>query len=138
MTTRNPWLEVAKRPWRTSGYAARRTINSKRSARSAQVSWRRSEKTRAPNRWPARATRLASSRLEPPRQPVVHLAVPEERVARLEHPVVLVREVDEACGHARGLEHAADQQPLPDRHAVVFFPMNDQHRRIHAPGEPHG
>ena len=68
----------------------------------------------------------------------MHLAVPEQRVARLQDPVVLVRKVHEPRGHALRLQHAVDQQALADRHAVVALAVDHQHGRVHATREPDG
>src|SRR5688572_1218380 len=76
-----------------------------------------------------RGSLMASRRLQEAREPGVHLAVPEDRVARLEHPVVLVREVDQARGDALPLEHVVALETLVDGHAVVELAVHDEHRR---------
>src|SRR5881394_1326252 len=96
-TTRSLWLVAGPPRSRTCACAAARTISSRPNARSARGSWRRSERALRP---------------QPPREPRVHFLVPEQRVAGLEHPVVLVGEIDQPRGHALGLEYAVDQEPL--------------------------
>src|SRR5438105_4766027 len=52
-------------------------------------------------------------------QPREHLAVPELAVARLEHPVALVREVHETRLHPLPLQRREKLDPLAYRHAEV-------------------
>src|SRR5262252_5977406 len=79
--------------------------------------------------------KISGSGRQPALEPGVDLAVPEQRVARLEHPVVLVGEVHETRGHPFGLEHAVALEPLGDRHAEVALAMDHEHRRVESLGE---
>ena len=64
-----------------------------------------------------------------------HRLVPDHGVLRLEHPVVLVGEVEEPVRVVRRRrrmvlgELPPQPQPLADRHAVVLVAVDDEHRR---------
>src|SRR5690606_7210409 len=60
-------------------------------------------------------------------QPAVHRVVPQDAVVRLEHPVVLVREVQEFRLDALALQRGERGDALRDRDAVVELPMHHQH-----------
>src|SRR4029077_2198825 len=103
-------------PWRTKTSSATSVRDSSgRCAPASSRLWKppagRSSATSAPPaRCRKRATRsspeVASALREPPREPGVDLAEPEQRVLRLQDPVVLVREIHEPRGHALRLQHA--------------------------------
>src|SRR5262245_56963184 len=67
---------------------------------------------------------------DPTRDPREHLAVPEYGVPRLQHPVVLVGEVDEARGDVAGLEDRVAEEALRAGDAVVLVAVDDEHRRL--------
>src|SRR5262249_21357557 len=69
-------------------------------------------------------------------QPAQHFLVPENRVARLEHPVVLVGEVDETRRNTLPLEHVVAGDALGHRYPVVPLAMDHEHGRYHAVAEP--
>src|SRR5262249_38999537 len=73
--------------------------------------------------------------VQPALQPAHHLAVPELGIAGLQHPMVLVGEIDEPRGHALGLEHAVALEAVADGHPVVALAVDDEHRRLHVRGE---
>src|SRR5262249_34971436 len=59
-------------------------------------------------------------------QPPEHLAVPDERVLRLQDPVILVREVDQARRHSFLAQRVVVGQPLCHRHAVVLLAVQHE------------
>src|SRR5512134_353588 len=62
-----------------------------------------------------------------PREPVLHFAVPEQRVLALQDPVVLVREIDQAARHAAVLQRLEQLHAVVERHALVELAV--QHER---------
>src|SRR5262245_41289507 len=62
--------------------------------------------------------------------PVAHGLVPEQRVLRLQHPVVLVREVHELRWHAALLQRVEQLDAVVHRHAQVHLVVDDQRRRL--------
>src|SRR5690606_27700329 len=64
-------------------------------------------------------------------QPAIDRVVPQDAVGRLEHPVVLVGEVEELRLDALALQRGERGDALRDRDAVVELAVHHQHR--HAP-----
>src|SRR5262249_48128133 len=63
-------------------------------------------------------------------QPGEDFLVPVFAVLRLEDPVALVGEVDEARRHALALERREELTPLADRDAEIEVVLDDEHRRF--------
>src|SRR5262249_54406111 len=63
-------------------------------------------------------------------EPGEHLLVPELAVLRPEHPVPLVREVDEAGRHSLPLQGREELVPLADWAAEVEIVLNYEHGRL--------
>src|SRR5690606_39065945 len=86
-----------------------------------------------PQRRPGPRTALASARAgtEVVAQPGVDRLVPEQAVGRLQHPVVLGREVQELRLDALALQRGERGDALFHRNAVVVLAVHDEHR--HAP-----
>src|SRR5512139_3807370 len=66
-----------------------------------------------------RAARASARLPAPPVDPGEHFGVPLDSVGGLEHPVVLVREVDELARNAAALEQVERPDPLRVDDAVV-------------------
>src|SRR5262245_65749884 len=63
-------------------------------------------------------------------QPGEHLLVPELTVLRLEHPVALVREVDEPRGDLLSLQGGEQLVSLTDRAAEIEVVLDHEHWRL--------
>src|SRR5438270_820110 len=61
--------------------------------------------------------------------PPEHFLVPALAVGRLQHPMALVREIDEPRRHALPLQGGKQLDPLTDRAAEIEVVLDHQHRR---------
>src|SRR5262249_2192686 len=71
-------------------------------------------------------------------KPPEHLTVPDQRVLRLEDPVVFVREVDHTRRHPLLAERVVIGKSLRHRHAIILLAVEDERRRLKVGGEALG
>ena len=69
-------------------------------------------------------------------QPGVDLLVPVDRIVRLQHPVILVGEIQEAALDTAALRRRKRGNALGHRHPVVPLAVEYQHGCVEAPGLP--
>ena len=63
-------------------------------------------------------------------QPGVDLLMPVHGVVWFEHPVILVREVQEAALDPAALQRGEGHDALGDWYSIIQFAMDDQHGRL--------
>src|SRR5262245_17563818 len=125
-----PWIEPCQVPSGDRPLSAASTGNAERIA-IAMPSTRTTRLAGRGHRFVTDRVSSGRARRDPALQTREHFPIPQNRVARLQHPVVLVREVHESRRHALGLEHAVALEPLRDRNSVVALAVDDQHGRLH-------
>src|SRR5687768_8454142 len=64
------------------------------------------------------------------RQPTKHFAMPVLAVTRLQDPVPLVGEVDEARRHSLALQRREHLDAFADRRTKIEIVVDDEHRRL--------
>lgn len=70
-------------------------------------------------------TRFSGSLLQPPVEPADHRVMPEDGVGRLEHPVVLVGEVEELARDAPPLQDVERPDPLSFHDPEILAAVDD-------------
>src|SRR5438874_350023 len=85
----------------------------------------------AAGKWPG----LVRSPPDVLRQPREHFLVPQPRVLRLEHPMVLVREIHQPRRHAFLPQRVVKLEPLRHRDTKVLLAVQDERRRLEIGGE---
>ena len=71
-------------------------------------------------------------------QPTEHFLVPQQRIVRLQDPVILIGKIDESRRHAFLPERVEVGEALRDRHAKVFLAVQDEGRSLEVRREPLG
>ena len=66
--------------------------------------------------------------------PVAHRLIPEQRILRLQHPVILIREIHQLRRHAAFLQRVEQLDAVIHRHAQVLLVVDDQRRRLEIAG----
>src|SRR5437870_2473909 len=73
--------------------------------------------------------RVSATPSEPLIEPAMHLAVPLDRVLRLQDPVILVRKDDQPRGNAAPLQRVEHAERLAVRDPEVALAVDHEHRR---------